>query len=679
MTPESYQLAEPTSPESGRVSLPEPLQKWNDTRTDFPRDKSVAQLFEETAAAHPNATAVVLGTHTLTYAELNRRANNLAHRLRQMGVGPEVMVGCCLERSLDLIVALVAVLKAGGAYVPLDASYPRERFDLLLEDTHTPVMITQKSLAANVLHGRTVAGIVVDDEEFTASILASTLASPDSDQNPAPAGGPTSLAYVMYTSGSTGRPKGVMVENRAIVRLVRNTDYCRFGPEEAFLQYAPISFDASTLEIWGPLLNGGRLVLMPPQASSLVDLGRTIRDQHVTAMWLTAGLFSLMVEQRLEDLAPVRQLLAGGDVLPARHVRLVLEAHPGCTLINGYGPTENTTFTCCHVMRSGDLIPDSVPIGRPISNTRVYILDESGRPVPQGDTGELYAAGDGVARGYLNSPDATAEKFVRDPFAADASARMYRTGDLARWRADGTVEFLGRIDTQVKILGYRIEPGEIEAALLGHVAVRQVCVIPHTDESGSKRLVAYYVAAAESGVAAADLKKFLAEKLPAFMVPALFVPLEKLPLTPNGKIDRAALPAPGTSTAASARVTTTAELTASGAASGASELEQNLMALWKRILRVEQVGLDDNFFDIGGDSLLLVAVHSNLQKTLQIEIPVTDLFEFTTVRTLARRLGSQKAPAASPSLSDSQLQAQRQRDAFARQRQKRGGGSGDPS
>jgi acyl carrier protein len=251
---------------------------------------------------------------------------------------------------------------------------------------------------------------------------------------------------------------------------------------------------------------------------------------------------------------------------------------------------------------------------------------------------------------------------------------MYRTGDLARWREDGAVEFLGRIDTQVKILGYRIEPGEIEAALLAHGAVKQVCVVPHTDESGSKRLVAYYVAASESGVAVVDLKKFLAEKLPAFMVPALFVALPALPLTPNGKIDRAALPAPGTATPAAA-----AQSPASSAASEASDLEQNLIALWKRILRVDNVSLDDNFFDIGGDSLLLVAVHSNLQKKLQIEIPVTDLFEFTTVRTLARRLGAQKVPAASAALSDSQLQAQRQRDAFARQRQKRGGGSGDPS
>jgi amino acid adenylation domain-containing protein len=675
MTPESHQLAEPTSPESGCASLPEPLQKWNDTRTDYPRDKSVAQLFEDTAAAHANATAVVLAGQTLTYAELNRRANRLAHRLRKMGVGPEVMVGCCLERSLDLIVALVAILKAGGAYVPLDASYPKERFDLLLEDTHTPVMITQKSLAEKVLSGRKVSGIVVDEEEFAAETSPAALA--DNDQNPAAVGGPTSLAYVMYTSGSTGRPKGVMVENRAIVRLVRNTNFCKLGPEETFLQYAPISFDASTLEIWGPLLNGGRLVLMPPQASSLVDLGRTIRDQRVTAMWLTAGLFSLMVEQRLEDLAPLRQLLAGGDVLPARHVRRVLDAHPGCTLINGYGPTENTTFTCCHVMRSGDTIPDSVPIGRPISNTRVYILDDNNRPVSPGETGELWAAGDGVARGYLNSPDATTEKFLRDPFVADSAARMYRTGDLARWRKDETVEFLGRIDTQVKILGYRIEPGEIEAALLAHGAVKQVCVVPHTDESGSKRLVAYYVAATDSGSAAADLRKFLAEKLPAFMVPALFVPLASLPLTPNGKIDRAALPAPGTAPAAPGAGAEPPAPSAPGEAAG-SEMEQSLIALWKRILRVDPIGLDDNFFDIGGDSLLLVAVHSNLQKTLHVEIPVTDLFEFTTVRTLARRLGSQKAPAASSPVSDSQLQAQRQRDAFARQRQKRGGSS-DPS
>src|SRR5947209_12957226 len=306
------------------------------------------------------------------------------------------MVGCCIERSLELIVALVAVLKAGGAYVPLDPSYPKERFDLLLEDTRISVVLTQRSLASSVLAGRDLFSLFVEETH--------TAAPASDDLNPKTAGGPESLAYVMFTSGSTGRPKGVLVENRAIVRLVRNTNYCEFGREDVHLLFAPISFDASTFEIWGALLNGGRLVVTQPQMSSLEDLGRTIREQSVTTLWLTSGLFNLMVEQRLSDLQSVRQLLAGGDVLSARHVRMALENLPQCRLINGYGPTENTTFTCCHVMKPRDCVPDSVPLGRPISNTQVYVLDEQKQPVAVGEVGELYTAGDGLARGYLNNP-----------------------------------------------------------------------------------------------------------------------------------------------------------------------------------------------------------------------------------------------------------------------------------
>jgi acyl-coenzyme A synthetase/AMP-(fatty) acid ligase/acyl carrier protein len=459
----------------------------------------------------------------------------------------------------------------------------------------------------------------------------------------------------------------VMVENRAIVRLVRNTNFCRFGPDEVFLQFAPISFDASTLEIWGPLLNGGRLVIMAPQAPSLEDLGRTIRDHGVTTLWLTAGLFSLMVDERLEDLRPIRQLLAGGDVLSPRHVRLVLENLADCTLINGYGPTENTTFTCCHIMRHGDRIPEAVPIGRPISNTRVYILDDEQRPVPVGEVGELHAAGDGLARGYLNNPEATAERFLPDPFVAESDARMYRTGDLARWNADGVVEFLGRADQQVKILGHRIEPGEIEAALATHGEVMQSCVIAHADEGGAKRLVAYYVASASPGATPGELKDFLAAKLPNYLVPALFVRLPSLPLSPNGKVDRAALPKPAVGSPAVGSSSDAPPMAAT------TPIEQTIVDLWRRILKVDRVGLNDNFFDLGGDSLRLVAVHSNLQKALQIKIPVTDLFEFTTVDALARHLGGTET--ASTSLADVRQQAHKQRAALARRRERHATGS----
>jgi|HubBroStandDraft_4_1064222.scaffolds.fasta_scaffold05559_2 amino acid adenylation domain-containing protein len=628
--------------------LPELVQSWNATHTAYPREASVAELFADIAAGSPDSIAVSFVSQQLSYGELNVRANRLAHRLRRMGVGAETLVGCCIERSLDLIVGLVAILKAGGAYVPLDPSYPRERLDYLLKDTNTPVMLTQKSLMTFVPADRSVKWVCVDDDYAPSPT--------DDDVNPALAGGPTSLAYVMYTSGSTGQPKGVMVENRAIVRLVRNTNFCNFGPEEVFLQFAPISFDASTLEIWGALLNGGRLVVMPPESASVEDLGQTIRDQGVTTLWLTAGLFNLIVEQRLEDLRPIRQLLAGGDVLSSHHVRTVLENFPDCTLINGYGPTENTTFTCCHAMRAGGSVPDSIPIGRPISNTRVYILDEQMHPLQPGEAGELYAAGDGVARGYLNNPEATAEKFVADPFHGGTGGRMYRTGDLARWYEDGTVEFLGRIDNQVKINGHRIEPAEIEAAMRSQRGVEDVCVVAHADGNGSKRLVAYYVSSTKTCLSVCELRENLASKLPQFMVPALFVAMDSLPLSPNGKVDRAALPVPLSEAPTPTEPSKTM-------------LEQSIADLWKRILLAQFVGLDENFFDLGGDSLLLLAVHSNLQKMLHVEIPVTDLFEFTTVRTLARHLEEPK-PAGS-SLGEHRERAQKQRDAFTQSRERR--------
>ena len=653
MTSDTYNLAGVPEPESISPDVAGLLRSWNQTATDYPHDKTIAHLFEEIAATYADSVAAVFGANELTYAQLNLRANRLAHRLRRMGVAPETMVGCCIERSLELIVALLGVLKAGGAYVPLDPSYPAERLQFMIEDTRTPVMLTQKSLASAVQVRSNLPVIFIDE--------VSAQSSASDDLNPVPAGGPTNLAYVMYTSGSTGRPKGVMVENRAIVRLVRNADFCHFGADEVFLQFAPISFDASTLEIWGPLLNGGRLVVMPPQAASLEDLGRTIKAHNVTTLWLTSGLFNLMVEQRLEDLTSVRQLLAGGDVLSPRHVRSVLTELPDCRLINGYGPTENTTFTCCHTMLHGERVPESVPIGRPISNTRVYILDEQMSRVSPGVTGELYAGGDGVARGYLNDPEATSAKFLRDPFSSEPNARMYRTGDLARWREDGAIEFLGRVDSQVKILGHRIEPGEVETVLRMHSGVQQVCVVPYSGEDGNKRLVAYFVPVANSGVSPRELRAFLAGKLPPYMLPALFAEMAALPLSPNGKVDRQALPEPIFTAEAPSSSDTSTTLA-----------EKTIEALWKRILRVERVGIDDNFFDLGGDSLLLVAVHSNLQKTLQMEIPVMDLFEFTTVRALARHLEDQNP--ATPSFSETQEQARKQREAFARQRGRRAGG-----
>jgi aspartate racemase len=619
-------------------------KSWAGERTDYPRDKTIAQLFEEVAGLYPDRVAVACGSRQLSYSELNNRANELAARLRSLGVARETMVGCCIERSPEMIVAFLGILKAGGAYVPLESSYPQDRLDYMLGETATPVILCQR-LPAGTFAGRNVVVLCLDE-------MATHGDGSPQGVDTGPMGAATDLAYVMYTSGSTGQPKGVMVENRAVVRLVRNTNFCKFGP---------VSFDASTLEIWGPLLNGGKLVVMPPQMASLEDLGRAIGEYRITTLWLTSGLFNLMVEQRLEDLRPIRQLLAGGDVLSSRHVRKVIESLPDCTVINGYGPTENTTFTCCHVMRKGDPVPESVPIGRPVSNTRVYILDENLRPVGGHTSGELYAGGDGLARGYLKDPAKTAEKFVRDPFSDKLGARMYRTGDLARWRDDGVVEFLGRIDNQVKIHGYRIEPGEIEIALRTHRFINQACVAPHTADDGSKRLVCYFTTADSRELSGKELKQFLSGKVPAHMVPAVFVRVERLPLSPNGKVDRTALPPP---------VLGGDEPIGGGTA---TQFELQIADVWKRVLRVERAGLDDNFFDLGGDSLLLLAVHANLQKALQLEIPITDLFEFATVRTLAAHLS--KAELAAPLFSDVQQQAQKQRDAFVRERQRHSGGA----
>lgn len=613
------------SSNASECALLERLQAWNDTRTNYPRDKTVAQLFEEIAFAHTDSIAVTFGAKQLTYAELNVRANRLAHRLRMLGVGHETMVGCCLERSLELIVAFVGILKAGGAYVPLDPAYPRERLEFLLKDTNTPVVLTQKSLASTILAEHSLPRLLLDDEEQQTS-------SPLTDVNPTPLSGAQSLAYVMYTSGSTGRPKGVMVENRSIVRLVRDTNFCRLDARDVVLQFCSISFDPSSFEIWGALLNGGRLVIVPPQAS-LEEVESMIREHGVTTLALPAGVFSLMMaEDRLKDLCNLRQLLVGGEAFPPRHVRPVLENLPGCCLINSYGPTENTVMTSCHVVHHGDSVSPSVPIGRPVSNTQVYILDEHLRPVSPGTMGELYAGGDGVARGYLNNPEATKEKFLADPFATIAGARMYRTGDLARWREDGVVEFLGRADDQVKILGYRVELGEVEAVLATYEGIKQACVVARAQDSGTMRLIAYYVPSVELAVSPRQLHGFLANKLPHYMIPTQFVRMSSLPLSPHGKVDRRALPAPESERPETAEY-----------AKARTPSEEVLNGIWCEVLGLDQIGIHDNFFAIGGHSLLATKVLARIRDAFGVELSLRTLFEAPTLAELASRLTNRAA------------------------------------
>lgn len=480
------------------------LVEWNDTTTDYPKQKCVHQLFEEQVARTPEATALLgtcFGEEEVTYGELNRRANQLAHHLIGLGVGPEVLVGLMVERSLEMVVALLAILKAGGAYVPLDPAYPEERLAFMLEDTQVPVLLTQEKFVPLLpkQRGQDQARITLTlDTEWERSGISQA-----PQDNPRCNVTPQNLAYIMYTSGSTGRPKGVCIVHESIVRLVKESDYASFSSEEVFLQLAPISFDASTFEIWGPLLNGGRLVIMPPHTPSLQELGQAIRHYQVTTLWLTAGLFHLMVDERLDDLRPLRQLLAGGDVLSVPHVKRVLQELKTCQLINGYGPTECTTFSCCFPITSARQIGSTVPIGQPIANTQVYILDAENKPTPIGVAGFLFIGGAGLARGYHNRPELTQERFIRNPYG---EGRLYRTGDLARWLADENpsassghrIEFLGRLDHQVKIRGFRIELGEIESVLGSHSSLREAVVMARQDSSqsssGDKRLVAYLVA-----------------------------------------------------------------------------------------------------------------------------------------------------------------------------------------
>ncbi|HSE18766.1 MAG TPA: amino acid adenylation domain-containing protein [Pyrinomonadaceae bacterium] len=590
------------------------LVEWNGREQQVAG--SVVAHFEREVERRPEAVALQYHDEEVSYAELNQRANQLAHYLREQGVGPEALVGVMLERSVELVVSLLAILKAGGAYVPLDAEYPAERLAFMIEDARLQLLLTTEKLSS--VAPRTEARVICLDRE------REVIASQDRE-NPQVISEPDDLAYVMYTSGSTGSPKGVAVPQRAVIRLVKETEYVRFGPYEVFLQLAPVSFDASTLELWGSLLNGARLVIMPPQTPSLEELGTAIRHHSVTTLWLTAGLFHLMVDEQLEDLTGVRQLLAGGDVLSVAHVQRYLATADHGVLINGYGPTENTTFSCTHRMEAGsELASSSVPIGRPITNTQVYVLDQRLEPAPVGVVGELYLGGAGLAREYLRRPELTAEKFVPHPYSNEPGARLYRTGDLVRWLADGTLEFVGRIDQQVKLRGFRVELGEIESVLNEHEAVRESAVLARMDQPGERRLAAYVVTTdAGQTIDKAELRSYLRERLPEYMVPSAYVQLESLPLTANGKVDRRALPAPDH--AGESRAQYEAPRT---------PLQEILCGIWAEVLRTKQVGIRDNFFELGGDSIRSVRVVA-LARAQGLQFSLQQLFQHQTIEELA--------------------------------------------
>ena len=593
-------LAEPDRPIAELPLLTEDerrqvVESSNATAVEYPRDTCVHQLVETQVDRTPAAVAVVYGGHSLSYRELNARANRLANHLRRMAVGPGVLVGICMERSLEMVVGLLAILKAGGAYVPLDPDYPAERLAFLLQDSAVPILLTQRHLLPSL-------------PESTARVLCLDADAPvfaaESDANPPPLATPDDLAYVIYTSGSTGVPKGVTVSHHNVVRLFRATEpWFHFDHRDVWTMFHSFAFDFSVWEIWGALIYGGRLVVVPFEVSrSPHEFYQLLLDERVTVLNQTPSAFRPLMD--VDQTAPraaelrLRLVIFGGEALELQSLRPWFQNHGDQKpqLVNMYGITETTVHVTYRPLRLADLSAAAGSlIGRPIPDLRLYVLESNGQPAPPGVRGEICVGGAGLARGYLNRPELTAERFITDPFGPEPVARLYRSGDLARWLPCGDIEYLGRIDQQVKIRGFRIELGEIEAALLRHPGITEAVVVARQDAPGQTRLVAYVKpGAAAARPVAAELRARLAEFLPEYMVPSAFVVLEALPLSPNGKVDRSALPVPELDRGDSGERFTAPR----------TQTEWDLARIWSQVLGHKEVGIHDDFFNLGGDSLL---------------------------------------------------------------------------
>jgi len=604
------------------------LVEWNNTWAEYPQGKCIHQLFEAQVERTPDAVAVVFEDQQLTYRELNQRANQLAHHLNQLGVAPDVLVGICVERSLEMVVGLLGILKAGGAYVPLDPAYPSERLTYILNDSQASVLLTHSKLADSIRsHG---AQVVCLDTDW--GVIGTS-----SEENLVSAASPNNLAYVIYTSGSTGKPKGVLVNHHNVSRLFAATQpWFHFDETDVWTLFHSIAFDFSVWEIWGSLLYGGCLIVVPYWVSRDPEAFYSLLlNQRVTVLNQTPSAFRqlMQAEERKETAASqlsLRLVIFGGEALEPQSLKPWFERHGDQSpqLVNMYGITETTVHVTYQPLTIADINDRSSVIGVPIPDLQVYILDERQQPVPIGVRGEMYVGGAGVARGYLNLPELTAFRFIINPFSDEPNARLYKTGDLARYRADGSIEYLGRIDYQVKIRGFRIELGEIEAALNQHPKVPQIALMVREDEPGNKYLVAYIVPREAVLPTVSELRSFLKQKLPDYMVPSAFVMLDSLPLTPNGKVDSRALPAPDRARFGSEKTL----------ALPRTPIEEVLAGIWAQVLGCESVSIHDNFFDLGGHSLLATQVIGRLRSVLQVELPLRCLFESPTIAELAESI-----------------------------------------
>ncbi len=601
------------------------VNEWNDTESEYARELCVPQLVETQAARRPEALAVTYGDEGLTYGELNARANQLAHYLRARGIGAEARIGVLLDRSVSWVVALLGILKAGGAYVPLDSEYPDQRLQFMLEDAGVKLVLTQRKQAEVVADWDETEIVYLDDD--------GNLLGQQSKENPETVTNAENLAYVMYTSGSTGQPKGVAVTHLAINRLVSNTNYVKLGSDDRIAQVSNASFDAATFEIWGALVNGGQIVgLSKETAVTPAALRQEIRAQQIGVMFLTTALFNQVAQSAPDAFAPMRYLLFGGERCEAQLVRRVFEEGKPRHLLHVYGPTENTTFTTWHQVTEVAADARTVPIGRPIANTGMYVLDQSLQPAPVGVEGELYLSGEGLARGYWQQPTLTAEKFVPNPFSKTPGGRMYRTGDLVRYLPDGALEFLGRRDNQIKLRGYRIELGEIEAILRRHESVHEAAVELKQYETGAPRLVAYLVLNKDdSEKNTSALRDYLHDHLPGYMVPTAFVLLPELPLNPNGKVDRRAL----------LELDDRTEVERCFVAPRNQE-EELVANIWAEVMGLSKVGIEDNFFELGGHSLMATRIVTRVSNALQVQIPLDSLFRGGTVARLVEAAHQRK-------------------------------------